>query len=182
AAGEIAGWFQGRFEWGPRALGARSILADPRSAETRERVNRAIKFREPFRPFAPAVRDEDAARYFEIGERADHLAPYMLTVMPVRAEARALLPAITHVDGTARVQRVPKDDAPGLHRLLGAFEEESGVGVLLNTSMNLKDEPLVASPAEAYALLLRSALDFLVIEGCIVERPRALRGGIGRAA
>jgi carbamoyltransferase len=170
ARGEIGGWFQGRFEWGPRALGARSILADPRRAEAKERVNRAVKYREPFRPFAPAVRDEDAPRYFDVGDECDHLAPYMLTVVPVRDDARELLPAITHVDGTARLQRVAKDDPPGLHRLLDAFAELTGVGVLLNTSMNLKDEPLVASPAEAYGVFLRSDLDFLVLESCLVER------------
>ncbi len=169
ASGMIGGWFQGRFEWGPRALGARSILADPRRADAKERVNLAVKFREPFRPFAPAVREGDASTYFDVDPR-DHLAPYMLTVVPVRDEARASLPAITHVDGTARLQRVARNDPPGLHGLLDAFAERTGVGVLLNTSMNLKDEPLVASPAEAYGVFLRSGLDFLVMERCLVER------------
>jgi carbamoyltransferase len=174
ARGEIGGWFQGRFEWGPRALGARSILADPRREDTKDRVNLAVKYREPFRPFAPVVRDEDASRYFDVGEREDRLAPFMLTVVPVRESARAALPAITHVDGTARVQRVKQGDPPGLHRLLGAFAAETGVGVLLNTSMNLKDEPLVSSPAEAYGVLMRSELDFLVLESCLISRSRSV--------
>ena len=170
ADGKICGWFQGRFEWGPRALGARSILADPRRVDTQDRVNLAVKFREPFRPFAPAVRDGDASLWFDLGDRPDRLAPYMLTVVPVRPEARVRLPAITHVDGTARLQRVRRDDPPGLHGLLDAFAERTGVGVLLNTSMNLKDEPLVASPAEAYGVFMRSGLDFLVMERSLVER------------
>ncbi len=174
ARGEIGGVFSGRFEWGPRALGARSILADPRQSDARERVNLAIKYREPFRPFAPVVRDEDAATYFEVGDRVDHLAEYMLTGVRVRDEARALLPATTHVDGTARVQRVRAGDAPGLHRLLGAFGERTGTPVLLNTSMNLKDEPLVASPAEAYGVFLRGDLDFLVLGRCAIARRPAV--------
>jgi carbamoyltransferase len=170
ARGEVGGWFQGRFEWGPRALGARSILADPRGPLTQARVNERIKRREPFRPFAPAVLDDEAGRWFEMPPGPDLLTPFMCSVVPVRAEARAQLPAVTHVDGTARVQRVDQGGNPRLHALLRAFRARTGVGVLLNTSMNLKDEPMCASPAEAYAMFCRSELDFLAIERCLVDR------------
>jgi carbamoyltransferase len=174
ADGEVGGWFQGRFEWGPRALGGRSILADARQPGMREKVNRKIKFREGFRPFAPAVLAAEASRWFDLPEgRADHLSPFMCSVAPVTDEGRATLPATTHVDGTARVQRVDEAASPGLHALLEAFRARTGVGVILNTSMNLKDEPLCASPAEAYGVFVRSDLDFLVLERCLVDK-RAL--------
>jgi carbamoyltransferase len=170
-AGEVGGWFKGRFEWGPRALGGRSIIADPRDPGMKERVNRKIKYREPFRPFAPAVLAEEAARWFDVqSSTRDHLTPYMCTVAPVTEEGRRTLPAVTHVDGTARLQRVDRADNPGFHQLVEAFRARTGVGVLLNTSMNLKDEPLVSSPAEAYGVFLRSDLDFLVLENCLVTK------------
>jgi carbamoyltransferase len=177
ARGEVGGFFRGRFEWGPRALGARSIIADPRGQGVRDRVNAKVKFREPFRPFAPVVLASEADRFFEMPASADHLSRYMLTVVPVRAEARGLLPAITHVDGTARVQTIEDDEPTGLARLVRAFFERTGMPVLLNTSMNLKDEPLVGSPAEAFAVFLRSDLDFLVLENCLIDR-----ASLGRAS
>ncbi|MSP60373.1 MAG: hypothetical protein EXR72_08535 [Myxococcales bacterium] len=171
AEGEVGGWFQGRFEWGPRALGARSILADPRAPGMRERVNRKIKYREGFRPFAPAVLDGEAARWFELdGGKPDHLTPFMCSVVPVTEEGQQVLPSVTHVDGTARVQRIEREHNPVFYDLVDAFRERTGVGVLLNTSMNLKDEPLCASPAEAYGVFVRSDLDFLVLERCLVEK------------
>jgi carbamoyltransferase len=171
AAGEVGGWFQGRFEWGPRALGNRSILADPRDPRMKERVNRKIKYREAFRPFAPAVLSEEADRWFHFPEgRADHLTPFMCSVVPVTDEGKDTLPAITHVDGTARVQRIDRAANPTFHGLVDAFRALTGVGVLLNTSMNLKDEPLCASPAEAYGVFVRSDLDFLVLERCLIEK------------
>lgn len=171
AEGQVGGWFQGRFEWGPRALGARSILADARQPGMREKVNRKIKYREGFRPFAPAVLADEASRWFELPEgRADHLAPFMCSVAPVTDEGRATLPATTHVDGTARVQRVDAATSPGFHALLEAFRARTGVGVVLNTSMNLHHEPLCASPAEAYGVFVRSDLDFLVLERCLVDK------------
>ena len=166
---QVGGWFQGRFEWGPRALGARSIVADARDPKAQERVNRKIKFRENFRPFAPAVLAEEAGRWFEVSP-TDALAPFMCSVVPVTAEGRARLPAVTHVDGTARVQVIHQEDNPSFHALVDAFRQRTGVGVLLNTSMNLKDEPLCASPAEAYAVFVRSELDFLVLENCLIEK------------
>ena len=176
AAGEVGGWLQGRFEWGPRALGARSILADPRRAAMVDRVNRLVKLREGFRPFAPAVLPEDADRWFEMPPAgADHLTRWMLSVVPVRSAGRAALPAVTHVDGTARVQTVDPTTSPRFASLLRAFRERTGVGVLLNTSMNLRGEPMVATAAEAYSVFDRSGLDFLVLERCVVERSRAAR-------
>ena len=176
AQGEVGGWFQGRFEWGPRALGARSIIADPRDPHMKERVNRKIKFREAFRPFAPAVLAEEMPRWFEVDEGPDHLTPFMCSVVRVREEHRQALPAVTHVDGTARAQSVAKADNPAFYDLVEAFRRRTGVGVLLNTSMNLKDEPMCASPAEAYGMFVRSDLDFLVLERCLVERTRSNQG------
>jgi carbamoyltransferase len=171
AAGQVGGWFQGRFEWGPRALGARSIIADARDPQAQDRVNRKIKFRESFRPFAPAVLADEASRWFELPrEGADLLTPFMCSVAPVSAEGRATLPAITHVDGSARLQRIEKEENPRFYELVDAFRRLTGVGVVLNTSMNLKDEPLCASPAEAYAVFVRSDLDFLVLENCLIEK------------
>lgn len=169
ARGEVGGWFQGRFEWGPRALGHRSILADARGPGVADRVNRRIKFREPFRPFAPAVRASEASRWFDV-DPGDLLSPFMLSVAPVTEEGRRVLPAITHVDGTARVQVVRAEHNPRFARLLDAFAAQTGVGVLLNTSMNLRGEPLCATPAEAYGVLQRSGLDFLAIEDLIVTK------------
>ncbi|MCB9788520.1 MAG: hypothetical protein H6744_17700 [Deltaproteobacteria bacterium] len=170
ARGEVGGHFEGGFEWGPRALGGRSILADPRDAGTIERVNARVKLRERFRPFAPVVLKDDARRWFELpGERADDLTPWMLAVVPTTPEGRQRLGATTHVDGTARVQTVDPAASPRMAALLRAFEAETGVGVLLNTSMNLRDEPIATTPGEAYAVFDRSDLDFLVLERCLVE-------------
>ncbi len=174
ARGEVGGFHRGRFEWGPRALGARSILADARDAGMKERINRKIKFREPFRPFAPAVLAQDAQKFFEPGNGADDaLTPLMLTVREVTPLGRQTLPSITHVDGTARVQVVEEGVHPDLFALLTAFRARTGVGALLNTSLNLKDEPLASSPAESYAVFARSDLDFLVLENCLITRTEA---------
>ncbi len=172
AEGKVVAWVDGREEWGPRALGQRSILADPRSAEVAERVNRSVKFREPFRPFAPSVRAGAAPRYFDIPAAAASTSRFMLSTHPVLPEAQAGLAAVTHVDGTARVQVVDADTSPRFDRLLGAFEEATGVPVLLNTSFNLKGEPLVSTPVDALAAFARSDLDTLYLNGFRVERMR----------
>jgi len=169
--GKVVGWSQGRFEWGPRALGHRSILADPRRAEMKDLVNVKIKFREPFRPFAPSVLAERAERYFDLPGAARHYpARFMLYVVPVREEARSLLPAITHVDGTGRLQTVRRDTNPRYYRLIEAFGEATGVPVLLNTSFNLKGEPIVNTPAEAFNTFDHSGMDVLVLGDYVLTK------------
>jgi carbamoyltransferase len=169
--GHVVGWFQGRFEWGPRALGNRSILADPRRGDMKDIVNTKIKFREPFRPFAPSVLVEKAAEYFDLPEPARHYpARYMLYVMDVRDNKRDLLPAVTHVDGTARLQTVSSDVAPLYYRLIDHVGQATGVPVVLNTSFNLKGEPIVNTPAEAYSTFTRSGIDMLVLGNHVIEK------------
>jgi len=133
-----------------------------------------VKFREPFRPFAPAVLADDAATYFDLGRGADRaLTPYMCSVLPATATGIAELGAVVHVDGTARVQTVERAHNPAFYDLIAAFKRRTGVGVLLNTSMNLKGEPICNSPAEAYGAFLRSDLDFLVLEDCLITKRAA---------
>ncbi|MBM4391490.1 MAG: carbamoyl transferase [Deltaproteobacteria bacterium] len=172
ASGKVIGWFEGRGEWGPRALGNRSILADPRGAQTRDRVNLRVKLREQFRPFAPAVTEAAAAHWFDIPAPAEAPARAMLVAPPVRAERREEIAATTHVDGTARVQVVNPADSPTFHRLVEAFGGCTGTPVLLNTSFNLKGDPIASTPIDAMAAFYRSGLDLLYMEGCRVERPR----------
>lgn len=155
--GRVVGWFRGRMEFGPRALGNRSILADPRRPEMKDLINSRIKFREPFRPFAPAVAAEDAERYFEM----ERPSPFMLFTVPVRSDR---IPAVTHVDGSARVQTVSSGQNPSFHALLKAFEKVSGLPILLNTSLNVRGEPIACSPEDALHCLTSSGLDFLVLE------------------
>jgi len=170
-AGRVVGWHQGRFEWGPRALGHRSVLADPRRADMKDVVNTKIKFREPFRPFAPSVLAERAAEYFVLDDAPRHYpARFMLYVVDVRPERRATIPAVTHVDGTGRLQTVRRETNPRYYRLIEAFGRATGVPVLLNTSFNLKGEPIVNTPAEAYATFARSGMDVLVLGDCVVEK------------
>jgi carbamoyltransferase len=161
AAGRIVGWMDGAGELGPRALGARSILAAPHSAETRDRLNRDIKYREEFRPFAPVVPAQLAERYFELPPGGVRLARFMSGVFPVRPEWRARLAAVTHVDGTARVQALEREMAPRLHDLIMAYGKLTGVPVLLNTSFNLAGEPIVSRVAEGYSTFRRSGIDVL---------------------
>jgi carbamoyltransferase len=172
AAGQVVGWVQGRFEWGPRALGNRSILADPRRADMRDVVNAKVKLREPFHPFAPSVPEECAEEYFELPDAKRHYpARFMLYVVDVKRDKRAILPAITHVDGTARLQTVRRETNPRYYRLLERFGMATGVPVLLNTSLNLTGEPIANTPAEAFSTFSRSGLDMLVLGDCIVTKP-----------
>ncbi|MDP8256690.1 MAG: carbamoyltransferase C-terminal domain-containing protein [Candidatus Alcyoniella australis] len=166
---KIVGWFYGASEFGPRALGQRSILADPRSTTVVARLNEQIKHRQWFRPYAPAVLADQVSRYFEL----DAPSPHMLLVAPVREQWRERLPAITHVDGTARIQTVTREDNAPLFALLTQFEKLSGVGVLLNTSFNDHGEPIVESPADALAEFLAVELDALVIQDVLVTKHRA---------
>jgi carbamoyltransferase len=176
ARGGVIGWVEGGFEWGPRALGHRSILADPRTAEMKDTVNRRIKFREPFRPFAPAITEEAVDDWFELPKSAWEPASFMLLAVPVKEEKKAQIPATTHVDGTARLQLVREADSPVFYRLIKRFGEETGVPVVLNTSFNLKGEPIASSPVDALATLMRCELDALYIEGFRVLRSKRLSG------
>ncbi|MEC7946600.1 MAG: carbamoyltransferase N-terminal domain-containing protein [Myxococcota bacterium] len=171
AAGRVVGWVQGGAEWGPRALGFRSILADPRGPAQRDRVNATIKFRESFRPFAPAVPAERLADRFTAPAAATSLLPWMLAVVPVRDHAAVELGAVTHVDGSARVQAVHAETNPRFHALLHAFGEKTGTPVLLNTSFNLKGEPIVNTAVDALATFDRSGLDVLVLGNLRIEKP-----------
>jgi carbamoyltransferase len=164
--GLVVGWFQGRMEFGPRALGHRSILADARRAETRDVLNAKVKHRESFRPFAPAVLEEEAATYFE----CDRPSPFMTFVVRVRPEKATVIPAVTHVDGTARLQTVNATDNPRLWRLLRRFGERTGVPVVVNTSFNVMGEPIVCSPDDAVACFRSTAIDALVLGDYVVER------------
>jgi carbamoyltransferase len=164
AAGKVVGWFHGRMEFGPRALGARSILADPRSDTMQDRINSIIKQRESFRPFAPAVLEDRIAAHFDL----DHPSRFMLETCQVKSPIK--LPAITHVDGSARVQTVDGDTNPRFARLLHTFERLTGCPILLNTSFNLNYEPIVCTPADALICFIRSGLDALVLEDYVIDR------------
>ncbi|MGC1105859.1 MAG: carbamoyltransferase C-terminal domain-containing protein [Candidatus Acidiferrales bacterium] len=166
--GKVVGWFQGRAEWGPRALGNRSILADPRRAQMKDILNRRIKHREIFRPFAPSLPEESVGEYFE----QTHPSPFMTFAYPVRDSKRAVIPAPTHVDGTARLQTVNRDSHPLYWRLLRAFGDVTGVPVLLNTSFN-DNEPIVCRPQEALACFERTKMDVLVLGNFILEKKSA---------
>ncbi len=184
--GNVVGWFAGRMEFGPRALGARSIIGDPRSAKMQSVMNLKIKYRESFRPFAPSVLAERVSDYFEL----DESSPYMLIVAPVRKELRiplsdeqqrlfgieklnlkrSELPAITHVDYSARIQTVHAQTNPRYHALLKAFERRTGCGVLVNTSFNVRGEPIVGTPEDAYRCFMRTEIDYLVLENFLMAK------------
>ncbi len=186
AGGQVVGWFQGKMEFGPRALGGRSILGDPRSREMQSLINLKIKFRESFRPFAPTVLREHVDAYFEL----DRESPYMLLVAPVKRERlrelsadeegaegfdklkviRSDVPAITHVDNSARVQTVDKDDNPLYHELISRFYEKTGCPVVINTSFNVRGEPIVCSPRDAYTCFMRTDMDFLAMGSFLLDK------------
>jgi carbamoyltransferase len=166
AEGLIVGWFQGAMEWGARALGNRSILADPRRADMREIINTKIKFRERFRPFAPSVLEEAHAEFFE-GSVPD---PFMMQVYPVRPDKRGVIPAVTHVDGSGRLQTVSRAGNPIYWQLIRAFAQRTGVPVILNTSFN-ENEPIVHRPAEALDCFLRTRMDVIVLGRHAIAKP-----------
>jgi carbamoyltransferase len=166
ARNNIVGWFQGKAEFGPRALGNRSILANPRNPDMKDILNSRVKNRESFRPYAPAVLEEKAGEYFFLRDSS----PFMLLAPQVREDKRKLIPAVTHVDGTARVQTVNKDVNPGFWQLIKEFEILTGIPVLINTSFNLRGEPIVNSPEEALDAFLKTDMDCLVLENIIVEK------------
>ena len=184
--GKVVGWFQGRMEFGPRALGARSILGDARSREMQSVLNLKIKFRESFRPFAPTVLSEHIGEYFEL----DRQSPYMLLVAPVQKHrlceldpahrdlagfeklkvARSEVPAVTHVDNSARIQSVDKQDNPLYHRLIERFYEKTGCPVIINTSFNVRGEPIVCTPQEAFTCFMRTHMDYLVMGSFLLDK------------
>ena len=183
ADGKVVGWFQGRMEFGPRALGGRSILGDPRSAEMQRKLNLKIKYRESFRPFAPSIAVEHVQDYFEL----DEPSPYMLIVADVAHrlrkpvdgsvqgldklyQVRSDLPAITHVDGSARIQTVDRSVNPRYHALLTAFEQQTGCPVLINTSFNVRGEPIVCTPEDAWRCFMRTDMDVLVMDRYVIEK------------
>jgi carbamoyltransferase len=186
AAGKVVGWLQGRMEFGPRSLGARSILGDARNPTMQSVMNLKIKYRESFRPFAPSVLRERVADYFDL----DADSPYMLLVAPVREarrtpatdadtrlwgierlnRQRSDIPAVTHVDYSARIQTVHAGTNPRYHALLKAFEARTGCGVLVNTSFNVRGEPIVCTPADAYRCFMRTEMDVLVLENCVLRK------------
>lgn len=174
AEGKIIGWFQGRMEFGQRALGNRSILADPRRAEMKDAINKAVKFRESFRPFAPAVLKERQHEYFEIGKNGD--VPFMEKIYRVERTKAKEIPAVVHADGSCRIQTVDKETNPMFHSLIREFAKITGVPVLLNTSFNLNNEPIVCSPRDAVRTFYSCGLDALVIGDYVVVKEHA-RGG-----
>jgi carbamoyltransferase len=169
--GKVVGWFQGRFEWGPRALGHRSILDDPRRADMKDIVNVKIKFRELFRPFAPSVLAEQTKEYFVLSEAVRHYpGRFMLYVVDAREDKHPIIPSVTHVDGTGRLQAVHKDVSPQYYRLIDTFGRATGVPVILNTSFNLRGEPIVNTPQEAFNTFTLSGMDVLVLGDHVVEK------------
>ena len=162
--GNVVGWYQGKMEWGPRALGNRSILADPRRKEMKDILNEKIKHRESFRPFAPSILEEHCSDYFDI----DVPSPYMLMVAPVKKPDK--IPAVTHVDGTGRVQTVSKSSNPIYYKLISRFHELTGIPVIINTSMNVKGEPIVNTPEQAYNMLTKTEMDYLFMKNFMVKR------------
>jgi carbamoyltransferase len=180
----VVGWFQGRMEFGPRALGARSILGDPRSPKMQSVMNLKIKFRESFRPFAPTVLAERVADYFEL----DRESPYMLLVAPVKNKwrtlaaencaigldklkvARSTIPAVTHVDYSARIQTIAKSDHPLYYEMIEAFRQKTGCPLIINTSFNVRSEPIVCSPEHAFTCFMRTNMDYLVMGNYLLDK------------
>ena len=188
ANGEIVGFFSGRLEFGPRALGSRSMLGDPRREDTQRVMNLKIKYRESFRPFAPSVLIEDSNSYFEL----DYPSPYMLLVAPVRKERclprdvhisdddydlmvavnqkRSDIPSVTHWNYSARIQTVHRETNPRYHEVISAFKEITGYGVIVNTSFNVRGEPIICTPEDAYRCFMRTEMDYLFMEGFWLDK------------
>ena len=168
AAGKIVGWFQGRMEFGQRALGNRSILADPRDPLMKDKVNKAVKYRETFRPFAPSILEERVAEYFECDKSAR--VPFMEKVFLIRSQKRQIIPAVTHIDGSGRLQTVSKQTNSRFYKLISEFEQIAKVPIVLNTSFNLKGEAIVCSPTDAIRTFYSCGLDALVLSNYLVAK------------
>lgn len=171
----VVGWFQGRMEWGPRALGARSILANPINPKMQEILNAKVKHREKFRPFAPAVPIEEASKYFETDKPIPHPTDFMLMVYPVKSKWKKKLPSIVHVDGTGRLQTIRKSQNPLYWSLVYEFGKLSKIPILINTSFNIQGEPIVATPYDAYKCMMGTEIDYLVVGSFIVKRKDNLK-------
>ena len=166
ANGKIIGWFQGRMEGGPRALGNRSILADPRDPDMKDKLNSQIKHRESWRPFCPSMLNEDRSEYFDF----DHESPFMILAFDVKEEKRSEIPSVVHVDGTARPQTVTKQQNPVYHDLISKFKKITGVPVLINTSFNIKGEPIVCTPEDAIRCFYGTGIDSLILGNFIIKK------------
>ena len=164
AEGNVVGWYQGKMEWGPRALGNRSILADPRKKEMKDILNEKIKHRESFRPFAPSILEEFTSEYFDMNIPS----PYMLMVSPIKKPEK--IPAVTHVDGTGRLQTVSKNSNPLYYKLINEFYNLTGIPVVINTSMNVKGEPIVNTPEQAYNMLSKTDMDCVFLKNFLVKK------------
>jgi len=168
--GKVVGWFQGRMEWGPRALGNRSILSDATNPKMKDILNLKVKHREPFRPFAPVITVEDAKEYFECDNPVPMPTDFMLMVYPIKKEKQKIIPAVTHVDGTGRLQTIRREQNPRYYDTIKEFEKLSSTPILINTSFNIRGEPIVCTPQDAYRCMMGTGIDYLVIGGFIVAR------------
>jgi len=168
--GFVVGWFQGRMEWGPRALGARSILSDATNPRMQEILNSKVKHREKFRPFAPVVCEDDALKYFDCDEPIPDPADFMLMVYPVRKQYQKVIPAVTHVDGSGRLQVIHREQNPQYYNLIKAFGKLSKVPILINTSFNIRGEPIVCTPHDAYRCMMGTGIDYLAIGSFLIQR------------
>ena len=166
----VVGWFQGRMEWGPRALGSRSILSNACNPKMRDILNLKVKHREHFRPFAPVVTAEDAYKYFEADKPLPLPADFMLMVYPIKRDKRRLIPAVTHVDGSGRLQTIRKYQNPRYYSLIKEFEKLSGIPILINTSFNIRGEPIVCTPENAYRCMMGTGIDYLVLDKFLIAR------------
>ena len=168
--GKIVGWYQGKMEWGPRALGARSILSNPTNIDMQEILNLKVKHREKFRPFAPVVCEEDAQKYFECDEPIPEPTDFMLMVYPIKKQYHKKIPAVTHVDGSGRLQTIRRPQNPLYYDLIKEFGKLSGTPILINTSFNIRGEPIVCTPEDAYRCMMGTGIDLLVIDKFLVKR------------
>ncbi|MDP2908593.1 MAG: carbamoyltransferase C-terminal domain-containing protein, partial [Nanoarchaeota archaeon] len=166
----VIGWFQGRMEWGPRALGSRSILSNACNPKMQDILNLKVKHREKFRPFAPVVPEEDAKDYFECDEPVPVPTDFMLMVYPIKKEKQKLIPAVTHVDGSGRLQTIRKHHNPLYHGVIKEFEKLTKIPILINTSFNIRGEPIVCTPLDAYKCMMGTGIDCLVMDKFLIRR------------
>lgn len=167
---KVIGWFQGRMEFGPRALGSRSILANPCNPKAKQLLNEKVKHRERFRPFAPVVCVEDAEKFFDCDEPVPIPTDFMLMVYPIRKKWQKIIPSVTHVDGSGRLQTIRRKDNELYYDLIREFEGKSGIPILINTSFNIRGEPIVCTPEDAYRCMMGTGIDYLIIGKYLISR------------